>query len=172
MKLKISGVPQLVIRSVVLQRTKNWTDICSFTLHQGICHTWSLVVVLPSKNNFGPHCAYWPPFKSTRCNIRCLRWKVWNRDVYEDVDGLESHLFYENNNAIVARTPFTIWLFLHCYVSVWLVYVNWVYPTLSVDSLWPSDAIWRYISVSTFAQIMCCSLTAPSYCLNKCQLIR
>ena len=35
----------------------------------------------------------------------------------------------------------------------------------------PSDAIWRYWSGSTLAQIMACCLTAPSHYLNQCWLL-
>ena len=41
----------------------------------------------------------------------------------------------------------------------------------SVNSLWPSDAIWRQRSGSTLVQIMACCLTAPSHYLNQCWLI-
>ena len=34
--------------------------------------------------------------------------------------------------------------------------------SLKVNPLWPSDAIWRYRSVSTLAQVMACCLTAHS----------
>ena len=38
----------------------------------------------------------------------------------------------------------------------------------SVNSLWPSDAIWRQGSRSTLAQVMaCCCLMAPSHYLNQ-----
>ena len=40
-----------------------------------------------------------------------------------------------------------------------------------INSLWPSDAIWRHISRSTLAQVMACCLTAPSHYLNQCWLI-
>ena len=40
-----------------------------------------------------------------------------------------------------------------------------------VNSLWPSDAIWRHRSGSTLVQIMVCCLTAPSHYLNQCWLI-
>ena len=40
-----------------------------------------------------------------------------------------------------------------------------------VNSLWPSDAIWRQRSGSTSAQVMACCLTAPSHYLNQCWLI-
>ena len=40
-----------------------------------------------------------------------------------------------------------------------------------VNSLWPSDAIWRHTSLSTLAQVMACCLTAPSHYLNQCLLI-
>ena len=41
----------------------------------------------------------------------------------------------------------------------------------SINSLWPSDAIGRQISLSTLVQVMACCLTAPSHYLNQCWLI-
>ena len=40
-----------------------------------------------------------------------------------------------------------------------------------INSLWPSDAIWRQRSGSTLAQVMACCLTAPSHYLHQCWLI-
>ena len=40
-----------------------------------------------------------------------------------------------------------------------------------LNSLWPSDAIWRQGSRSTLVQVMACCLTAPSHYLNQCWLI-
>ena len=40
-----------------------------------------------------------------------------------------------------------------------------------INSLWPSDAIWRQWSRSTLMQVMACCLTAPSHYLNQCWLI-
>ena len=40
-----------------------------------------------------------------------------------------------------------------------------------INSLWPSDTIWRHESGSTLAQVMACCLTAPSHYLNQCWLI-
>ena len=40
-----------------------------------------------------------------------------------------------------------------------------------VNSLGPSDAIWRWRSWLTMIQVMACSLTAPSHYLNQCWLI-
>ena len=40
-----------------------------------------------------------------------------------------------------------------------------------VNSLWPSDAIWRQRSGSRLAQVMACCLTAPSHHPNQCWLI-
>ena len=40
-----------------------------------------------------------------------------------------------------------------------------------VNSLWPSDVIWRQGSWSTLAQVMACCLTAPSHYLNQCWLM-
>ena len=40
-----------------------------------------------------------------------------------------------------------------------------------VNSLWPSDTIWRHKSGSILDQVMACCLTAPSHYLNQCWLI-
>ena len=40
-----------------------------------------------------------------------------------------------------------------------------------VNSLGPSDAIWRQRSGSTLARVMACCLTAPSHYLNQCWLV-
>ena len=40
-----------------------------------------------------------------------------------------------------------------------------------INSLWPSDTIWRHTSGSTWVQVMACCLTAPSHYLNQCWLI-
>ena len=40
-----------------------------------------------------------------------------------------------------------------------------------INSLWPSDAIWRQRSGSTLTQVMACCLTAPSHYLNQCWLV-
>ena len=42
---------------------------------------------------------------------------------------------------------------------------------LFINSLRPSDAIWRQWSWTTLAQVMACCLTAPSHYLNQCWLI-
>ena len=42
---------------------------------------------------------------------------------------------------------------------------------LSINSLWPTDAIFRHRSMSTLAQIMVCRLTAPNHYLNQYWLI-
>ena len=41
----------------------------------------------------------------------------------------------------------------------------------SINSLWPSDAIWRYKSVTTLVQVMVCCLTAQTHYLNQCWLL-
>ena len=39
-----------------------------------------------------------------------------------------------------------------------------------LNSLWPSDTIWRHVSGSTLAQIMAWCLAAPNHYLNHCSL--
>ena len=47
----------------------------------------------------------------------------------------------------------------------------WQIQELSINSLWPGDAIWRHGARSTLAQVMACCLMAPSHDLNQCWLI-
>ena len=62
----------------------------------------------------------------------------------------------------------------------WLVLPIWHQQTspsdankcdIAINSLWPSEAIWRQGSRSTLVQVMVCCLTAPSHYLNQCWLI-
>ena len=56
--------------------------------------------------------------------------------------------------------------------NVIIMYVYWALTTQQkVNSLGPSDAIWRQRSGSPLAQVMACCLTAPSHYLNQCWLI-
>ena len=54
------------------------------------------------------------------------------------------------------------WRRTWCHESVHIVLLN---------SLWPSDVIWRQRSRSTLTRVMACCLTAPSHYLNQCWLI-
>ena len=53
----------------------------------------------------------------------------------------------------------------------WVSQIIPVINTRTVNSLRPSDAIWRHRTMSTLAQVMACCLTAPSHYLNQCWLI-
>ena len=56
------------------------------------------------------------------------------------------------------------------FTAAWVtIYIYWLLS--SVNSLRPSDAIWRQWSWTTLAQVMACCLTAPSHYLNQCWLI-
>ena len=46
-----------------------------------------------------------------------------------------------------------------------------ILKAMTLNSLRPSDAIWRHRSGSTLAQVMACCLTALSHYLNQCWLI-
>ena len=52
-----------------------------------------------------------------------------------------------------------------------ITWSNLVIRPQCINSLRPSDAIWRQRSRSTLAQVMACCLTAPSHYLNQCWLI-
>ena len=43
---------------------------------------------------------------------------------------------------------------------------QWVNSYKHINSLWPSDTIWRHKSGSKLAQVMACCLMAPSHYLN------
>ena len=45
-------------------------------------------------------------------------------------------------------------------------------PQYQLNSLWPSDSIWRHGSGSTLVQVMACCLMAPSHYLNQCWLLK
>ena len=51
-------------------------------------------------------------------------------------------------------------------ISTMTLHDNW-----EINSLRPSDALWRHRSMATLAQVMACCLTAPSHYLNQCWLI-
>ena len=44
---------------------------------------------------------------------------------------------------------------------------KWLVRLGLINSLWPSDTIWRQRSGSTLAQVMACCLTTPSHYLNQ-----
>ena len=67
-----------------------------------------------------------------------------------------------------------MWFYLYCSTHLSMdIAVNllpcWDWNLL-VNSLCPSDAIWRQRSGSTLAQIMACCLMVPSHYLNQCWL--
>ena len=49
--------------------------------------------------------------------------------------------------------------------------IPWSLSQRVINSLRPSDAIWRPRTESTLAQVMACCLMAPSHYLNQCWLI-
>ena len=58
----------------------------------------------------------------------------------------------------------------HQWRQSWYYSNSWFSANV-VNSLRPSDAIWRQWSWTTLAQVMACCLTAPSHYLNQCWLI-
>ena len=63
---------------------------------------------------------------------------------------------------------------MHMVADTW---PHWQLPYLCIvwhcclNSLRPSDAIWRHRSGSTLAHVMACCLMAPSHYLNQCWLV-
>ena len=52
-------------------------------------------------------------------------------------------------------------------IEISLRFVPWFLPWL-INSLGPSDAVWRHRPWSTLAQVMACCPLAPSHNLNQC----
>ena len=63
------------------------------------------------------------------------------------------------------RYQSTQWKITHCNSQPYSSSGQWV------NSLKPSEAIWRHRTGSTLVQAMACCLTAPSHYLNQCWLI-
>ena len=55
--------------------------------------------------------------------------------------------------------------------SIWWRHHVWSAPNVLINSLWPSDAIWRRWIRPAFSGVMACRLTAPRHYLNQCWLV-
>ena len=77
------------------------------------------------------------------------------------------------HNCQLIRSPITKQSLVHsdfkCLILLEMLYCN--FTANGLNSLGPSDAIWRWRSWSTLVQLMACCLTAPSHYLNQCWLI-
>ena len=139
-----------------------------------VCNIWC--------NSFRPvvHIFHLLSFVSSKSDL-CLTW--WS---YHDM-GMLSALFAlcDGNQTVTGRILPQTWasnaeLWCSLYVSLnealnkqssgW----QWDDSMLMcchINSLGPSDAIWRHRSGKTLAQIIACCLTAPTHYLNQCCLI-
>ena len=63
------------------------------------------------------------------------------------------------------------WLAINVGIRVFAMLWSPCRPWSKLNSLGPSDAIWRQKTGSTLAQVMACCLTTPSHYLNQCWLI-
>ena len=43
--------------------------------------------------------------------------------------------------------------------------------SVSLNPMWPNDAIWRHKSGSTWAKVVACCLMTPSHYVNQCRLV-
>ena len=59
----------------------------------------------------------------------------------------------------------TVIVYIRYFLQNRLLILTWI------NSLGPSEAIWRWRSWSKLVQVMACSLMAPSHYLNQCWLI-
>ena len=117
-------------------------------------------------------------FNKTQQNVNHVRISLYVRNTWKDITAV----YYGNLNVRLYWQMKSV-----CYVGpmpnnysalvghidsinvaklLFLVeYAQWI------NSLGPSDAIWRSRSWSTLVKVMACCLTAPSHYLNQCWLI-
>ena len=123
--------------------------------HKGWCHqmkTFSALLVL---------CAGKSPVTAEFSSKRPL---AWSFDVFFDLH-LNKRLSKQSGGWWF-ETPYCC-LWRHCNASEHLS----VHNEHQLNSLKPSDLIWRNSSGSILAQVMACCLTAPSHYLNQSWLI-
>ena len=99
----------------------------------------------------------WP----MRVVIHVVIFKVWSPNTWYELRG-PIDVLYSSNGLASNRWQAITWTKVDQDVITRLYWLN---------SLWPSDAIWRHGSGSILAQVMACCLTAPSQYLNQCWLI-
>ena len=90
---------------------------------------------------------------------KCRRF-LMSYDSFEHIQRLTLFSFQEKR-LISSKVPSV--------VCSWIITGHCNGCTLSkvgLNSLWPSDTIWRHESGSALAQVMACCLTAPSHYLN------
>ena len=78
---------------------------------------------------------------------------------------------WKSSLAILSRCYFAVMIGQTIHQYWWVILVQKIWQQTTVNSLWPSDAIWWQRSGSTMAQVMACCLTAPSHHLNQCWLV-
>ena len=113
----------------------------------------------------------WPPFRWRIFQMHFLNENVW----ISIIISLNYLPTYSINN-IVAVVQIMAWCWpdgkpLSRTIMVSLLTQICVTRSQWVNSLGPSDAIWRWRSWSKLVQVMACCLAAPSHYLNQCWLI-
>ena len=95
-------------------------------------------------------CIFWSKFTDINEELVCFQNNV-----------LGFHIWFQNFRFIYTNLH-PKQEYIQVYVQNFITYIN---------SLWPSDNIWRHKSGSILAQVIACCLTAPSHYLNQCWLI-
>ena len=85
--------------------------------------------------------------------------------------GIGHKVFFFDDSSINKNTGFILW---DCFqdhmwdISSWLhCFFFFFFFMFIINSVWPSDNIWRYRSGSTLAQVMACGLKAPEPMLTS-----
>ena len=76
-------------------------------------------------------------------------------------------MFLFSNSPLPIRLQAINYLY-QCLLSARRYMVLPGHMNFQINSLRPSDAIWRQISCTKLVQVMACCLTAPSHYLNQC----
>ena len=91
--------------------------------------------------------------KAILCRVKC---------------GMKILIYFQTANACTVE----IWELVSNFIPHFIILLSEMGPMWPmINSLWPSDAIWRQRSGSTLTQVMAYCLTAPSHYLNQCWLI-
>ena len=91
-----------------------------------------------------------------KCIIRCNKY-ISRTVIYNENKWCKNKLQHKHDKGTTM-----IRLILYIYICI---------LSHTINSLWPSDIIWRQGSTSTLAPVTACCLMAPSHYLNQCWLV-
>ena len=96
------------------------------------------------------------------------------REIHTKITLSWAHILFATRVHSLCYIYITMYLWTRWHHSNWLTGAHKIEHksiTSTVNSLWPSDAIWCHRTWATLIQVMAWCLTAPSHYLNQCWLI-